>query len=235
MDKILNSSKKLPQYKGELNSQQIVEGIMSAQNNACRLLKSANVLFEHADYPTASSLAILAIEESGKISILRSLSLARDENEIKEDWRRYRSHIAKNVMWSMFKYIHTGKNKLEDFKLIFDANNKDSYELDQIKQLGFYTDCLGNAHWSTPLAIIDKDFAEFILNIAKISCHEGNNITIKEIELWKECMSPVWKQSLANMKKGILMWRHKMREEGLTSKPDHFDDFITAGIEVDCK
>ncbi|MGM0985309.1 MAG: AbiV family abortive infection protein, partial [Pseudomonadota bacterium] len=47
----------------------------------------------------ANSLATLSIEESGKVSILRAMSLARDEKELKEEWRRYRSHTNKNVQW----------------------------------------------------------------------------------------------------------------------------------------
>ncbi|MBN1085452.1 AbiV family abortive infection protein [Erwinia aphidicola] len=33
------------------------------------------------------------------------------------------------------------------------------FALDQLKQISFYTDCLGKAHWSIPDNVIDRDTA----------------------------------------------------------------------------
>ena len=56
-------------------------------------------MLEARRYETAAALAILAIEESGKISLLRELALATDDRDAKDSWKRLRSHTAKNAMW----------------------------------------------------------------------------------------------------------------------------------------
>ena len=43
----------------------------AARRNARRLAEDAKLLLEAGRYPTATALAVLSIEESGKMSILR--------------------------------------------------------------------------------------------------------------------------------------------------------------------
>ena len=68
-------AKKLEQWKNTLAVEKIVEGMNAASSNARRLLNDASALFDLERYPSATSLAILAIEEAGKVSILREMSL----------------------------------------------------------------------------------------------------------------------------------------------------------------
>ena len=131
--------KKLPQYKGKLNAADIAAGMNAAIKNARRLFNSAEILFENKDYATAVSLAILAIEEAGKTSILREISLATDETLLKKCWKEYRSHIQKTKTWNMIDYIRRESVKLQDFKGMFNPDNISSNQLDQVKQIGFYT------------------------------------------------------------------------------------------------
>jgi AbiV family abortive infection protein len=86
----------LSQYQGPLSASQAAEGINIAAANAKRLAEDAKLLLDAGRYPTATSLAMLAIEESGKTSILRHMLLAASENELRECWRRYRKHTEKN-------------------------------------------------------------------------------------------------------------------------------------------
>lgn len=234
MNNTNTSTKKLPLFKGRLDAVQIVDGINAAIKNANRLIYSANILFANGDYPSAVSFAILAIEESGKCSILREIALARNEDELEQGWRRYRSHTAKNATWNMIDYVMKGARKLEDFRAMFHRENMAPYLLDQIKQIGFYTDCLSKAHWSIPANVIDRSDANRILEIAKSHCRI-KEISIKEIELWIECMAPVWMKSMDEMKNGILTWRKKMRDAGLVGDSDRFDEFITTGIDTGIK
>ena len=75
-EKILGQNpKKLPQYKGKLTAEEVAAGINAARQNAKRLFHSAEILFANGDYATSVSLAILAIEESGKSSILRGIAV----------------------------------------------------------------------------------------------------------------------------------------------------------------
>lgn len=68
----------LPQYKSKLSAAEIAAGINAASTNANRLADDAELLLENDRYPSALSLAILSIEESGKVSILRTLALSRN-------------------------------------------------------------------------------------------------------------------------------------------------------------
>ena len=226
---------KRPQYKGRLNASDIAVGMNAANKNANRLFKSAEILFKNEDYASAVSLAILAIEEAGKVSILRAIASTTDENLLKTYWKEYRSHTDKTKTWNMVDYIQRGAVKLQDFAEMFSSSNISTYQLDQVKQIGFYTDCLGNAHWSIPEEIIDKDLAERILLIASMHCKSKHEISAREIELWTACLAPVWMKSMNEMKQGLLTWHQRMQEEGLADSSDHFADFVNTEINMEFK
>jgi len=82
------ATKKLDQYKGALSTSEITKGINAAIQNAIRLAEDAELLLGNKRYPSATSLAILSIEESGKVTILRGLSVAKDGKENIEPIRR---------------------------------------------------------------------------------------------------------------------------------------------------
>ena len=90
---------KLDQVKGRLTPAQITAGFNAASQNAKRLCEDALLLLNEKRYPSAASLAILSIEESGKGPILRELALAKDKKAILSAWQAYRSHTKKNVNW----------------------------------------------------------------------------------------------------------------------------------------
>ena len=91
--------KKLNAYRGRLTPAEIATGMNAAAKNARRLSEDAESLLAAGRFPTAASLATLAIEEAGKVSILRELALAQSDAEALEVWRSYRSHSRKNVAW----------------------------------------------------------------------------------------------------------------------------------------
>jgi AbiV family abortive infection protein len=137
------SRTKLNQYQGRLTPPQIAEGIIAATRNARRLADDAVLLLNNCRFASAASLAILYIEESGKTSILRQLSVAKSGLELSKCWRDYRSHIRKNALGSLFDLFARGARKLDEFRDLFSGNAEHPYLLDQLKQIGFYTDCLG--------------------------------------------------------------------------------------------
>ena len=69
----------------------------AARRNAQRLLADAKTLLGCERWPAACQLAILAIEEAGKVSVLRGISIAGDEEALKRLWRDYRSHTPKKA------------------------------------------------------------------------------------------------------------------------------------------
>lgn len=225
---IVNPSmnKKLNGYRGRLKPKQIAEGMNAALENARRLVADADSLLKVGAFPSAASLAILAIEEVGKVSILRALSVARSEAEVGEAWKEYRSHAKKNASWILPQLVAAGARKLEDFRPIYDDVSDHPYVLDQLKQLGLYTDCLGKAHWSKPTEVIDEKLARMLVDIARIFAQHSKH-SEKEVELWIEHVGPVWKKDMAWMKQAVVNWYAAMQAAGLAKEgPNVMEQFV---------
>ena len=218
---------KLSRYTGSLTASQIAEGMNAASRNARRLADDARALFELARYPTAASLAILSIEESGKVSVLRHLAMAPDDATHKDIWRDYRNHRSKNVAWILPDLVAKGARDLESLRPAAQAGAKHTALLDNLKQIGLYTDCLGNAHWSEPETVIEKSLAQSLIHTADIfaTCKVT---TPKEIELWIAHMRPVHGAPLERMKEALQNWYRAMREAGLS---EHDETSVRAFIE----
>jgi AbiV family abortive infection protein len=224
------TKKKLDSYKGKLNAVQIAAGINAAIQNAKRLIEDASLLFEACRYPSAASLAILSIEESGKVSILRSLALARTSEDMADAWRDYRSHTKKNVGWLLPQLVGQGARKLDDFKPLFEESSDHPYVLDQLKQIAFYTDCLGEAHWSMPKEVIDESLAKLLIQVAKILSSD-KYVSKTEIELWIKHIGPVWKRAPSWMKQALCNWYREMQDAGLAPAGENeMEKFIKSGI-----
>jgi AbiV family abortive infection protein len=208
---------RLNQYKGPLTPPQVAAGMNAANANACRLLEDAERLLEAKRHPTAASLAALSIEESGKASVLRELALAR--TEVADTWRSFRSHTKKNVAWLLPSLVASGARNLEDFRPLYDAGSDHPFVLDQVKQLGFYTDCLGVAHWSIPDEVIDESLATMLVRIARVLAR-SRIVSEEEIELWVSYIGPVWKGPVEWMKKALAEWHAELIRRGLAEGGD---------------
>ena len=187
---------KLDTYRGRLSAAQISDGMNAAERNARRLLEDAESLLAAGRFPTAASLAILSIEEAGKVTILRSLGLSTSDADLAEAWRSYRSHTKKNAAWILPEVAASGARRLDELRPLFDENSDHPFVLDQLKQLGFYTDCLGEAHWAIPEEVIDRKLAEMLVSTARIFAQNRSH-PVREVELWIEHMGPVWKRDTA--------------------------------------
>jgi AbiV family abortive infection protein len=219
----------LGQYFGALSSAKIAEGMNVAQKNAQRLLDDARLLFDNGRYPSAAAWAILSIEESGKRPILRELALAHNEKELREAWRSYRSHTKKSALWPVLEMFSKGARRADDFGGLFDPNAEHPYILDQLKQVGIYTDCLGKAHWSVPEQVIERDLATMLLKTAEILAH-GREIQAEEIDLWIQHMQPSWKSSKESMEKALFEWEKALRSRGLAESSGRLEQFFKEGI-----
>jgi len=192
--------------------------------------RDASLLFEAGRFPSAASLAILSIEESGKVSILRSLALAKTNEDTADAWRDYRSHTKKNVSWLLPQLMGQGAKKLDDLKPLFDPSSDHPYVLDQLKQIGFYTDCLGRAHWSVPQQVIDRSLAKMLIKVAKIFAR-GKKVSKTEIDLWIKHIGPVWKRDLSWMKQALCNWYREMQDAGLAPADENeMERFIKGGL-----
>ncbi len=217
--------KKLDTYRGRLSPEELAEGMNAARVNALRLAEDAKLLMDQVRFPSAISLAILSIEETGKISILRELSVARTEEERLNCWKAFRSHTRKNVTWILPQLAAAGARTLDEFRPIFDDSSDHPFILDKLKQIGFYTDCLGDKRWSIPEEVVDEKLARILVATAEMlsSTHQ---ISAKEVELWIEHIGPVWKRDLKWMKQALINWASAMHEAGLGDPPELMEEFM---------
>ena len=210
---------KLSHYNGELSAAQIADGMNAACRNARRLADDAKLLLDAGRYPTAASIAALSIEESGKKSVLRGLASAPNEKVRRSAWKNYRLHRSKNAAWILPDLLAKGARDLDSLRLAADASAEHTALLDQVKQIGLYTDCLGDAHWSEPEKVIDENMSRSLVGIADIFARSGV-VTVKEIELWIKHMRPAYGTSLEGMKTALLDWFAAMHENNLREDDD---------------
>jgi len=225
------AKKRQDTYRGPLSAVQIAEGMNAAEQNAFRLAEDAAILLAAGRLPTAASLATLSIEEAGKVAILRALSVATSKAEVADAWRDYRSHTRKNVTWLLPQLVAGGARKLDDLRPLFDKESDHPFVLDQVKQLGFYTDCFGNARWASPTDTVDGSVARQLVRIAQILAQNRKH-TETEVRLWIEHVGPVFKQDHGWMKHALANWYAAMQEAGLAPDgPNKMEQFIRNGIQ----
>lgn len=218
-------AKKLNQWKNTLSLEKIVQGMNAAASNADRLLDDACALYELKRFPSSTSLAILSIEEAGKISILRGLALVKDGADVKDAWKSYRSHTKKNAAWTFLDAFENGSRKLTDFSKLYDDDSEHPHILDHIKQISFYTDCLGSAHWSIPDEIINEELARAIIESAKPLIPK-RIFSLKEMQIWVKFMMPAYKGDLEKNKIALKDYFRAMVSEGILSDEYDFESFL---------
>lgn len=216
---------KTNQYFGKLNSEEIANGINLAIKNAKRLYKDAEILFNESRFSSSLALAILAIEESGKVSILRGLSLEEDNKKRSKWWKEYRNHLKKNSHWILPQLVSEGARVFDELSQMYSEDADHPQFLDTLKQLALYTDCLGKRNWTYPEEIVDKDLCESILKIAEVFTSK-DEVTKLEIDLWKKHLKPVWLSDTQTMKKALLAWHEDMKKHNLNSEDDRFIEFL---------
>lgn len=215
---------RLKQYRGKLSPREIAEGMNAAAKNARRLAADAKILLDAQRFPSAASLAILAIEEAGKLGLLRGVATAPTDEHLLAAWKDYRSHRAKNVAWIIMDLAQHGATCLDDLKDIFDPDSDHPAVLDTVKQLGFYTDCYANRHWSKPDVVVESDLARVLVVIAEVLCPK-HETTEREIELWIEHVGPHW--GTPEMYNGAIRFHAALEKEGLgRHTPEEIEKFF---------
>ena len=218
--------RKLNAYRGRLTAAQVAEGMNAAAKNARRLSEDAERLLAAGSFPTAASLAALAIEEWGKVSILRQLAVAKTDAEATTAWKSYRTHTSKNAAWMLPQLFAAGARKFYDFAPLFDKASDHPFLLDQLKQLGFYTDCLGDAHWVLPWDLVDEPLSRLLVKTAELFARDPEH-TEREVALWVEHMGPVWNGDRASVDQALVNYYGALQAEGLAANgPNVMEQFI---------
>jgi AbiV family abortive infection protein len=224
------SSNKLDQYVGTLSAGQVAAGMNAASKNAQRLAEDATLLLEHKRFPSAAALAVLSIEESGKLAILRRLAGVDSPEAAKPIWREYRSHTKKNVIGAILDRFAAGARRLDQFAPLFDSEADHPQLLDQVKQIAFYSDCLGKVHWSEPAAVIDEQLARSMVTTAQVLAR-GQEFTELEIELWMKHVVPHLDGPREVAERALEVWYAEMQRNGLAEGGKNaMSRFINEGV-----
>ena len=158
------------QFKANITFKEAVMGISLAIQNSKELLEDAEILLENDRYPRAVSLAVLAIEEYGKVEKIKQLLLSKQM--VSRLWNDLRSHKSKSFYW-MFPLLK--QMKINDPVIIneFTSPKGDGANfLDQLKQICFYTEAVNNpekkgCYWWLPSEIADENVAKFYCELAR--------------------------------------------------------------------
>jgi AbiV family abortive infection protein len=225
---------RLKQYRGPLTAEQAAEGIALARKNAQRLIDDADLLLQAGRLASASALAILAIEELGKVQIIKMIALFTEEADLKRVWKEYRSHRAKNVHWIIPKLAAEGARTMIQMRPAADIEADHTAMLDTIKQISFYTDCFNDKpRWSEPGEAVDADFAPAIVATAKL-LNRDTVTTTRELELWVEFVRPHYDQP--TMASALLAFQRQMFNEGLSAtSPEELEAFMRGGPVPVCE
>lgn len=158
------------------------DGMNVAIKNSQRLLEDSELLLNSKRFASALSLSILAIEEAGKVSIIRRILIIED-SEISAAWRDYRNHRSKNVAWILPELIENGARTLIELKEAANQHGEHTKILNGLKQIGIYSDFVGNRNWCSPEDAVDENLASSIFDVAKILCSK-DLVREEEIEAW---------------------------------------------------
>lgn len=219
-------------YRGMLSLEQITAGMNCAIKNALRLRDDAATMLANGRYPTAFTLAVLAVEEYGKLGIFRRMATARTDEEMQPLWKEFTQHTAKNIGWPALDtaraMLKKGPVKLDDLKPIFVKGAEHTKHLDRIKQFAMYVDCVGPKVWAAPGACISEGDATDMVRIA--SEHIGQrtrDVTVREMEIWRDVVGP------DATYEGLVKWYAAMQSEGLFAPgPNAMEQFVRDGLRL---
>lgn len=166
----------LRQYRGEMSSEEIIHATECISRNARELLEDAKLLFDHKRYARATSLAILAIEESSKsASLLNYYQIQSEPESRKKFWSEYRSHPKKIER----KFLALSLSGAINEEMSEEEAKRRAAGINLHKQSGLYADCYehgGSGLWMAPSELLSKSQAEVTLKFASDSV--GNKETI---------------------------------------------------------
>jgi AbiV family abortive infection protein len=227
LDRTTKKKRPLNQYIGPLTPAQAAEGIEAAFKNAIALLGEAELLLQNKRWQRAAALAILAIEEAGKPSLIRGILVATDGEHLRDKWKGYRTHTKKNLIWILPQLARKGATHLEELRPIYDESADHGHVLDTIKQIAIYSDAYGNCHWSLPENVVDESQATSLVEIARIFAKDDLAMTSEaELRIWVKHMGPVQESPMDEMKRALLACYAEAESSGVLQGNNSASDMV---------
>lgn len=122
---------------------------------ARELLSDAVFLYRHGRYARAGALAVLALEEVGKVKVIARVAESVDDSSRRKAWKEYTAHRAKAS-----ENIGGGEWSVEESQDAF------AHQADSLKQLSFYSNLLSTGEWVWPAKVVSPQNAEIAVNWA---------------------------------------------------------------------
>jgi AbiV family abortive infection protein len=221
-------------YRGPLTDEQIAHGMNLAEANAKALVADADALFKADRVGRGFALAVLAIEEAGKVHLLRGLGAAETDAMRRHIWNRLRKHTSKSLMWPFPEAVHHAWRHDLEIKLsnLISLVERDdaphALALDSLKQRALYVDVTHDgSQWTEPATTVNKERAYRIMTAA-IQLTQGSfQHTAREIALFREHMRPVMQKPAEDRLAAIQAWIRAMISEGLAPEHPLVDKFFT--------
>jgi hypothetical protein len=153
--------------------------------------------------------------------------LVLPESELKNAWRSYRSHTEKNVLGTFIDHVKPCSN-IEDFRPLYDKDSDHPRALDAVKQIGFYSDCLGKCHWSLPDEVVNEDLAKSLLSTAIVLIPSGVSAmeSAPELDLWVKHMRPVWRKEMSLMRRALIDCYQEASDLGVLRGKQTVEDMV---------
>ncbi|MDZ4654477.1 MAG: AbiV family abortive infection protein [Coriobacteriia bacterium] len=181
-------------YRGWLSAEQIAEGKNACSRNARRLYDDASMLYEQNRFASAAALAILAIEETYKLTLLDQLTLCSTDEQTSKCWKEFSSHAAKGRPWDFAASLpgELEEDELPSAEYFWSAEIGCSASTDanRMKQAAIYVDCVGEGNWVEPADEFREQTAHEVLDFA-CSCSSRADFSVREIELMREHLKPL--------------------------------------------
>jgi len=228
------------QYRSPVDD--IGEGIEACWLNALDLLESAKLVKSQGHHALALSLAVLTMEEIGKMIMIDGLLFAKPGDERSKIFEGgFRCHKSKlgalDVFPFLLRYLGTLDPRysteqrfnltlaivLQQYKKERQALEPwlgpacDLRDLDSWKQRGFYTHVDSNGHFVHPAEIIDEDFSAAVVGLAN---RLGDAVNF------------ILKDNMTRYKERIHSLREKLTEEQLFEIRKHAQDLVKAMFTV---
>jgi AbiV family abortive infection protein len=208
----------------DLTPDAIADGINAARENADRLAKDAQLLFDSGSYSSAAALAILAIEEIGKEPILRRLACWGDAKERASIWNEFKSHHAKSTVGLVSVKFAAGATTLSQTLSTKKDQEKFAQDCENTKQRAVYTRWLGNKQFSRPVNEVSQDRAKELIAIANdlgIGNRLNRVISAEEMALYIKHLHPIEKKGGPQaIRNALVAFENEAIESGLKQATD---------------
>lgn len=142
----------------ELTPEKAHDLAVKIYSNAIALFEDAVILHKNERFSRANALAILSIEEFGKIDLILKLILTdkSDTKTLRNLWNDFRNHKSKNYKW-MYYFLQLENAKIDLVSYLTRKNSNANKFLDDYKMYSFYVDINNAGEIYSPSTITKED------------------------------------------------------------------------------